>query len=56
MARAIAQEEKTRESLVESLAQKLDLSVTDLWILALTAISLGILYGIGEVAARLGGV
>ncbi|WP_156779886.1 hypothetical protein [Ammonifex degensii] len=55
MAKAVAGSKKVRGSWLEGLARKMDLSVTDLWILALTAISLGILYCIGEVAARLGG-
>jgi len=45
-----------RPSWMEQLAARLDLSVFDLWMIGLTVAGLGILYLIGEVAARLSGV
>lgn len=38
---------------MERLAARLDLSVFDLWLIIFTVVALGLLYGIGEIAARL---
>lgn len=43
-------------SWVEQLANRLELSVFDLWLVGLTIAGIGALYLIGEVAARLSGI
>lgn len=45
-----------KRSWMERLALRLDLSLFDLWLIALTIAGLGALYLIGEVAARLSGM
>ncbi|RPF49878.1 hypothetical protein EDD75_0704 [Thermodesulfitimonas autotrophica] len=42
-----------RQSLMQRLAAKFDLSVTDLWILIFTVLALAMIYGIGEIALAL---
>ncbi|MEW6193276.1 MAG: hypothetical protein AB1507_07975 [Bacillota bacterium] len=47
------QEVPRTRSPMERLAARLDLSVFDLWIIIFTVMALALLYGIGEIAARL---
>jgi hypothetical protein len=47
------QEVPRTRSPMERLAARLDLSVFDLWLIIFTVVALGLLYGIGEIAARL---
>ena len=45
----------TVRSPMERLAARFDLSAFDLWIVILTIIALALIYGIGEIAAKLSG-
>lgn len=42
-----------KQSVTQRLAARLDLSVTDLWILIFTVLALAMIYGIGEIALAL---
>lgn len=42
-----------KQSLMQRLAARLDLSVTDLWLLAFTVLALAAIYSIGEIALAL---
>lgn len=42
-----------KQSVMQRLAARLDLSVTDLWILIFTVLALAMIYGIGEIALAL---